>query len=157
MKWLIFCSNEKLNKFAYLYSKPLGNHTLKIMKKYLEIYLKTWKNHGNIMEFSQSEKVGTLYQFRVTIQSKSKYQLRLVKANQMTGKRPVQHQDQNLSDVYWRNEIYSVAFVLIFAWAACTFEKRATCHLHGCKTEVSFSLDPWVCFKCAWNKVLVWL
>ena len=28
----------KFNKFAYLYSKPLGNHTLKIMKKYLEIY-----------------------------------------------------------------------------------------------------------------------
>ena len=28
----------KLNKFAYLYSKLLGNHTLKIMKKYLEIY-----------------------------------------------------------------------------------------------------------------------
>ena len=23
----------KLNKFAYLYSKPLKNHTLKIMKK----------------------------------------------------------------------------------------------------------------------------
>ena len=23
----------KLNKFAYLYSEPLGNHTLKIMKK----------------------------------------------------------------------------------------------------------------------------
>ena len=37
----------KLNKFAYLYSKPLGNHTLKIMKKYLEIYFKkTWKYHG---------------------------------------------------------------------------------------------------------------
>ena len=50
----------KLNKFAYLYSKPLGNHTLKIMKKYLELYLKTWKNHRNIMEFCQSEKVGTL-------------------------------------------------------------------------------------------------
>ena len=33
----------KLNKFAYLYSKPLGNHTLKIMKKYLE---KSWKYHG---------------------------------------------------------------------------------------------------------------
>ena len=48
----------KLNKFAYLYSKPLGNHTLKIMKKFLEIYFKTWKNHG-ISEF-QSEKVGTL-------------------------------------------------------------------------------------------------
>ena len=50
----------KLNKFAYLCSKPLGNRTLKIMKKYMEIYWKTWKNHGNIMEFCQSEKVGTL-------------------------------------------------------------------------------------------------
>ena len=51
----------KLNKFAYLYSKPLLNHTLKIVKKYLEIYFKkTWKNHGNIMEFCQSEKVGIL-------------------------------------------------------------------------------------------------
>ena len=28
----------KLNKIAYLYSKPLGNHPLKVMKKYLEIY-----------------------------------------------------------------------------------------------------------------------
>ena len=50
----------KLNKFAYLYSKPLGNHTLKIMKKYLEIYFKktgkSWKYHG----IFQSEKVGTL-------------------------------------------------------------------------------------------------
>ena len=50
----------KLNKFAYLYSKPLGNHTLKIMKKHLEIYFKNLENHGNIMEFCQSEKVGTL-------------------------------------------------------------------------------------------------
>ena len=51
----------KLNKFAYLYSKPLGNHTLKIMKKIPgNLLLKTWKNHGNIMEFCQSEKVGTL-------------------------------------------------------------------------------------------------
>ena len=97
--------------------------------------------------FSKALLTISFYQFRVTIQSKSKYQLRLVKANQMTGKRPVQHQDQNLSDVYWRNEIYSVAFVLIFAWATCTFEKRATCHLQGCKTEVSFSLDPWACFN----------
>ena len=47
----------KLNKFAYLYSKPLGNHTLEIMKKYLEIYLKTWKNHGNIMELCQSDTI----------------------------------------------------------------------------------------------------
>ena len=39
----------KLNKFAYLYSKPLGNHTLKIMKKYLEIY---FKKPGKIMEIS---------------------------------------------------------------------------------------------------------
>ena len=44
----------KLNKFAYLYSKPLRNHTLKIMKKngkkYLDIYFKnlekSWKYHG---------------------------------------------------------------------------------------------------------------
>ena len=28
----------KLTKFACLYSKPLGNHTLKLMKKYLDIY-----------------------------------------------------------------------------------------------------------------------
>ena len=49
----------KLNKFAY--SKPLGNHTLKIIKKYLEIYFKkNWKYHGNIMEFCQSKNVGTL-------------------------------------------------------------------------------------------------
>ena len=53
---VIFFVQMKLSKFAYLYSKPLGNHTLKIMKKYLEIYLKTWKNHGNIMEFCQSGK-----------------------------------------------------------------------------------------------------
>ena len=46
----------KLNKFAY--SKPLGNHTLKIMKK--STWKFTLKNHGNIMEFCQSEKVGTL-------------------------------------------------------------------------------------------------
>ena len=38
----------KLNKFAYLYSKPLGNHTLKIMKK---IPGKT-KKPGKIMEIS---------------------------------------------------------------------------------------------------------
>ena len=37
----------KLNKFAYLYSKPLGNHTLKIMKKYLE------QNTGKVREFQQ--------------------------------------------------------------------------------------------------------
>ena len=29
----------KFNKFAYLFSKPLGNDTLKIIKKYLE---KSW-------------------------------------------------------------------------------------------------------------------
>ena len=40
----------KLNKFAYLYSKPLGNHTLKIMKKIpgnlLKNLEKSWKYHG---------------------------------------------------------------------------------------------------------------
>ena len=40
----------KLNKFAYLYSKLLGNHTLKSNgKKYLEIYK---KKPGKIMEIS---------------------------------------------------------------------------------------------------------
>ena len=28
-----FFVQMELNKFSYLYSKPLGNHTLKIMKK----------------------------------------------------------------------------------------------------------------------------
>ena len=51
----------KLNKFAYLYSKPLGNHTLKnIEKNTWKFTKKTWKNHGNIMKFCLSEKVGTL-------------------------------------------------------------------------------------------------
>ena len=37
----------KLNKFAYLYSKQLGNHTLKIMKEFSgNLLLKTWKYHG---------------------------------------------------------------------------------------------------------------
>ena len=40
----------KLNKFLYLYSKPLGNHTLKITKKLpgnlLKNLEKSWKYHG---------------------------------------------------------------------------------------------------------------
>ena len=40
----------KLNKFAYLYLNPLGNHTLKIMKKIpgnlLKNLEKSWKYHG---------------------------------------------------------------------------------------------------------------
>ena len=39
----------KLNKFAYLYSKPLGNHTLKIMKKIPGNLL---KKPGKVMEIS---------------------------------------------------------------------------------------------------------
>ena len=50
----------KLKKVVHLYFKKLGKYTLKIMKKYLEIYQKTWKNQGNIMEFCQAGKVGTL-------------------------------------------------------------------------------------------------
>ena len=42
-----FFVQMKLNKFAYLYSKPLGNHTLKIMKKIpgnlLNNLEKSWK------------------------------------------------------------------------------------------------------------------
>ena len=47
LKW--FLVQIKLNKFAYLYSKPLGNHTLKIMKKIPEHLL---KNLEKIMEIS---------------------------------------------------------------------------------------------------------
>ena len=41
----------KFSKLAYLYSKPLGNHTLKIMKKIPGNLLKktlekSWKYHG---------------------------------------------------------------------------------------------------------------
>ena len=43
----------KLNKFAYLYSKPLGNHTLKINKKIpgnlLKNLEKSWKYHGILL------------------------------------------------------------------------------------------------------------
>ena len=40
-----FFVQMKLNKFAYLYSKPLGNHTLKIMKKIPgNLLKKTWKS-----------------------------------------------------------------------------------------------------------------
>ena len=47
----------KLNKFAYLYSKPLGNHTLKIMKKIPGNLLKNLEKSWN---FCRSKKVGTL-------------------------------------------------------------------------------------------------
>ena len=47
MKW--FFVQMKLNKFAYLYSKPLGNHTLKILKKIRGNLL---KKPGKIMEIS---------------------------------------------------------------------------------------------------------
>ena len=54
----------KLKKYEYLYSKLLENHTVKIMKKYLEIYKKnlekSWKYHGIL----QSGKVGTLSHHR---------------------------------------------------------------------------------------------
>ena len=43
----------KLNKFAYLYSKPLGHHALEIMKKIPGNLL---KKPGKIMEFCQYEK-----------------------------------------------------------------------------------------------------
>ena len=44
-----FFVQMKLNKFAYLYSKPLGNHTLKIMKNTPGNLL---KKPGKIMEIS---------------------------------------------------------------------------------------------------------
>ena len=53
----------KLNKFTYLYSKPLGNHTFKIMKKIPGNLLKSLEKSWNHMEFCQSEKVGTLNRY----------------------------------------------------------------------------------------------
>ena len=45
-----FFVQMKLNKFAYLYPKPPGNHTFKIRKKIPGNLLKTlgksWKYHG---------------------------------------------------------------------------------------------------------------
>ena len=64
-----FFVQMKLNNFAYLYSKPLGNHTLKIMKKIPGNLL---KRHGNIMEFCQSEKVGTLHLSLVSLQGRTR-------------------------------------------------------------------------------------
>ena len=56
----------KLNKFAYLYSKPNFKSYFKNNgKNTWKFTLKTWKNHGNIMEFCQSEKVGTLFKRNV--------------------------------------------------------------------------------------------
>ena len=53
----------KLNKFAYLYSKPLGNNTLKIMKKIpgnlLKNLEKSWKYHG-ILSVRKSGNPGTI-------------------------------------------------------------------------------------------------
>ena len=58
----------KLDQFPYLYSKPLGNHTLKnFLKIPGNLLKKTWKNHGNIMEFCQSKKVGTLQDYVIIL------------------------------------------------------------------------------------------
>ena len=46
----------KLDKFAHLYSKPLGNHTLNIMKKYLEIYFKNLEKIMEIWNFVSPKK-----------------------------------------------------------------------------------------------------
>ena len=54
-----FLIQMKIGKFVDVNQNNL-EITLKIMKKYLEIYWKTWKNHGKVMEFCKSEKVGTL-------------------------------------------------------------------------------------------------
>ena len=49
----------KIGKFVDVNQKNL-EITLKIMEKYLEIYCKTWKNPGKLMEFGQSREMGTL-------------------------------------------------------------------------------------------------
>ena len=49
----------KMGKFRDVNKNNLEN-TLKMMEEYLEIYLKSWENHGKVMKFFQSRKVGTL-------------------------------------------------------------------------------------------------
>ena len=55
----------KLNKFAYLYSIPLGNHTLKIMKKIpgnlLKNLEKSWKYHGILSVRKSGNPVSSTY------------------------------------------------------------------------------------------------
>ena len=58
----------KLNKFAYLYSKPLGNHTLKINKKIpgnlLKNLEKSWKYHGIfLVRKSGNPAIDTMFNF----------------------------------------------------------------------------------------------
>ena len=51
----------KLSKFAYFIFKTTWKSYFKNNEKNTwKFTKKTWKNHGNIMEFCQSEKVGTL-------------------------------------------------------------------------------------------------
>ena len=45
----------KLNKFAYLYSKPLGNHTLKIMKNIPGNLLKNLEKSWNFVSHKKWE------------------------------------------------------------------------------------------------------
>ena len=57
-KIMEFCQSEKvgiLNKFAYLYSKPLGNHTLKIIKKIPENLLKNLEKWWNFVSLKKWE------------------------------------------------------------------------------------------------------
>ena len=70
----------KLSKFAYLYSKPLGNHTLKIMKKYLEIYFEK-KKPGKIMDFCQSEKWEPCPNTRYCILRQRVHMINMIKFN----------------------------------------------------------------------------
>ena len=58
-----FFVQMKLNKFAYLYSKPLGNHTLKIMKKYLEIYFKNLEKSWNFISPKNGNLESSIHEF----------------------------------------------------------------------------------------------
>ena len=58
INFLFKCNSISLH--IYIFKTTWKSYFKNNKKKCLEIYLKTWKNHGNIMEFCQSEKVGTL-------------------------------------------------------------------------------------------------
>ena len=59
-----YCGNDvcliRLNFYGNIDPKVIRGHIKNIQKIYLDFFWKTWKNHGNIMEFCQSRNVGTL-------------------------------------------------------------------------------------------------
>ena len=68
----------KLNKFTYLYSKPLGNHTLKIMKKIPGNLLKNMEISWNFVSPKSGNPdniTGIVYNSETTLRKEIRTQL----------------------------------------------------------------------------------